>query len=138
MGLDELLDAGQHVAGVVEHGLLGVQPEVGQADEAGVAGVVTQRLGQGDGRSGDPRPAGAGEHRHRAAPCRRRGHGGGQVVGAGLGAGDRPGIRVQDADQVVAAEARMQDSGRAEGHPVTGDAAVVDHERGAPRGPGRP
>ena len=44
MGFDHLLEAGEHVLGVVEHGLIGVERQVGQQGELGVASIVAEAL----------------------------------------------------------------------------------------------
>ena len=131
---DQLLHAGDDVAGVVKHGLLGVQAEIDEEDETGVSHVVRERLRQRDRRGGASRAAGARDRRDDPAPFDRCG-----VVRRRTRVlpGDGSGVLGQHRQQLVPSEVRSEERRRAQGDPVTRHAQVLDHEdgdAGAPRG----
>jgi len=128
--LHQLLDAGHHVARVMEHRLVGVQRQVGEEDGVTQAGVVGQALGEGDGhrrRAGPARPA----HRCHGPPPRRHrlGHG---VARDGVAAADRPGMGGQRVEEGLGVEEVGEHGRHPDRRPVARPAAVVHGDGGAP------
>ena len=133
MGLHQFLDAGDDVAGVVEHGLGGAQGQVGQDHLAGEAGIIGQGLGGGGGDGGHA-AAGTARHRDQRSPPRGRARGrapGGQRSGDGA---DRLAVGGQGIEQRGSIEREGQHGRGTQGLPIDGPGAVVDHQSG---GPGR-
>ena len=120
VGLDELDHAGHDVGGAVEHRLVGVQRQVGEADEVEVARVARQALRERGRHGGAPGAAGAGDRDEATAvpvgrPERRTGRRPVAVVRA-IGGGDL-GERLQE---VAPARRRPAGPPRRRGPPTPG------------------
>ena len=137
VGLDQLEHARHHVAGVVQQGLVGVERQVGQQDEAPVAGIGRQPAASAIAsveRPAPPAPVTATSRPRQAPGPGRRpdGLGGRHLL---VAAADRAGHGPQGVEQLLGPEARRQHGVHAEVGPRTGgapsSAATTTHPWGA-------
>ena len=130
VGLDQLLEAGHDVAGVMEHALVGVQGEVGQHDQTVMARGRAQTLGQGHGQGRGARAARARDGHQAPSPSGRGRRGAnGRVTGGAL---DGRRASQQHRQEVGPVEGVGQNRVDAHPGPVGPTLTVVDHDdRGA-------
>ena len=133
MGLHQLAQAGHDVGRAVQHRLVCDQRQVGEDHVPGVAGVVSERLGQRHRQQRRADAASTGDGHEPSAPALPRGDDGARV---GEYVGEGRGVALQGVEEGTAVEGGAEHGVDAQHGPVPLRPGGVDGEGGTAGGVG--